>query len=324
MQYTFCSHNLWCRLIRQMCFPHENPAKCSFKHEHPSRWPVFSFPQALMQGLHQVTCLESEQMSYVCLCCFRCGFCGGLGLPPCLGHLVLDQLHHLHHHKTNSGPPKSRCLQAAGCGHSLGGRPSACPGPGWVSKVSSSSEALITLSFTLSIHIIVLSINVQMFRPNSGLWYCHSQHFIHVYICSAVFSVTAIRAHCPDEALCKVCWRHLTIFRFWYSYLIIISSNLSWFKSNWIRKKSLLQRDSILRIYEHYKHQTFSFTFSLIGTGLFRFEHLGGTVAWFRVRAFLCGVCMFSPCLRGFPPCTPVSPTVKNMQKMCAIKVAAV
>merc|ERR1712212_533143 len=28
-----------------------------------------------------------------------------------------------------------------------------------------------------------------------------------------------------------------------------------------------------------------------------------------RSRSFLCGVCMFSPCLRGFPPGTPVSPT---------------
>ncbi|KAF7660314.1 hypothetical protein LDENG_00284530 [Lucifuga dentata] len=27
-------------------------------------------------------------------------------------------------------------------------------------------------------------------------------------------------------------------------------------------------------------------------------------------RAFLCGVCMFSPCLRGFPPGAPVSPTI--------------
>merc|ERR1712212_763341 len=29
-----------------------------------------------------------------------------------------------------------------------------------------------------------------------------------------------------------------------------------------------------------------------------------------RSRSFLCGVCMFSPCLRGFPPGTPVSPTI--------------
>ncbi|KAF7664099.1 hypothetical protein LDENG_00189080 [Lucifuga dentata] len=29
-----------------------------------------------------------------------------------------------------------------------------------------------------------------------------------------------------------------------------------------------------------------------------------------RGRAFLCGVCMFSPCLRGFPPGVPVSPTI--------------
>uniref|UniRef100_A0A8C9Y782 lysophospholipase n=1 Tax=Sander lucioperca TaxID=283035 RepID=A0A8C9Y782_SANLU len=29
-------------------------------------------------------------------------------------------------------------------------------------------------------------------------------------------------------------------------------------------------------------------------------------------RAFLCGVCMFSPCLRGFPPGAPVSPTIKK------------
>ena len=28
---------------------------------------------------------------------------------------------------------------------------------------------------------------------------------------------------------------------------------------------------------------------------------------------FLCGVCMFSPCLRRFSPGTPVSPTTKNM-----------
>ena len=29
-------------------------------------------------------------------------------------------------------------------------------------------------------------------------------------------------------------------------------------------------------------------------------------------RAFLCGVCMFSPCLRGFPPGTPVSSHFKR------------
>ena len=31
-----------------------------------------------------------------------------------------------------------------------------------------------------------------------------------------------------------------------------------------------------------------------------------------RSGAFLCGVCMFSPCLRGFPPGAPVSPTIKS------------
>ncbi len=48
---------------------------------------------------------------------------------------------------------------------------------------------------------------------------------------------------------------------------------------------------------------------------------MGSTVAsqqdgpWFESRlsqdAFLCGVCMFSPSLRGFPPCAPVSPTIQ-------------
>merc|ERR1712082_87877 len=31
-----------------------------------------------------------------------------------------------------------------------------------------------------------------------------------------------------------------------------------------------------------------------------------------RSRSFLCGLCMFSPCSRGFPPGTPVSPTKKT------------
>merc|ERR1712168_1587011 len=40
---------------------------------------------------------------------------------------------------------------------------------------------------------------------------------------------------------------------------------------------------------------------------------LGSIPSWGKAWAFLCGVCMFSPCLRGFPPGTPVSPTSKNM-----------
>ena len=37
-------------------------------------------------------------------------------------------------------------------------------------------------------------------------------------------------------------------------------------------------------------------------------------------RAFLCGVCMFSPCLRGFPPGTPVSSHFKrHAQAMLSI-----
>ncbi|KAF7648729.1 hypothetical protein LDENG_00152480 [Lucifuga dentata] len=31
-------------------------------------------------------------------------------------------------------------------------------------------------------------------------------------------------------------------------------------------------------------------------------------------RDFLCGVCMFSPCLRGFPPGAPAS---SHLQKTC-------
>ncbi|KAF7648941.1 hypothetical protein LDENG_00149760, partial [Lucifuga dentata] len=38
---------------------------------------------------------------------------------------------------------------------------------------------------------------------------------------------------------------------------------------------------------------------------------LGSTPGW--GRAFLCGVCMFSLCLCGFPLSAPVSPTIKNM-----------
>lgn len=81
----------------------------------------------------------------LCVCSFRCGLSGGPGLPPGLGHLVLDQLNYLHHHQTNCGPGTSRCFQPAGRGHSLGGRSSTCPGPGWVSKVSSSSKSLNSL-----------------------------------------------------------------------------------------------------------------------------------------------------------------------------------
>ncbi|KAJ0064315.1 hypothetical protein NL108_001635 [Boleophthalmus pectinirostris] len=32
-----------------------------------------------------------------------------------------------------------------------------------------------------------------------------------------------------------------------------------------------------------------------------------------RFRAFLCGVCIFSPCLGVFPPGTPVPPSTQNM-----------
>ncbi len=34
-----------------------------------------------------------------------------------------------------------------------------------------------------------------------------------------------------------------------------------------------------------------------------------GSIPWL---FFLCGVCKFSPCLRGFPPCAPGSPPSKT------------
>lgn len=72
----------------------------------------------------------------VCKCPSRCGFCGGTGLPPGLGHPVLDQLHHVHHQQTHPGPEPSGRLRQGGRGGSVGGRPSTRAGPGWVSEVS--------------------------------------------------------------------------------------------------------------------------------------------------------------------------------------------
>lgn len=71
---------------------------------------------------------------------FRCGISGGVGLPPALGHPLLDQLHHLHHQPTDAGSEPSGRLQPAGRGHAVGGRPSSRVGPRRVSKVSTSTQ----------------------------------------------------------------------------------------------------------------------------------------------------------------------------------------
>lgn len=105
-------------------------------------------------------CFGLEQRSYVSPF-FRCGFSRGPGLPPSLGHAVLDELHHLHHHQTNCGPGTSRGLESTGRGHSLGGRPSACPGPGWVSKVSSSTKSMNSLSKRSKSQVPLLSLTVS-------------------------------------------------------------------------------------------------------------------------------------------------------------------
>lgn len=48
----------------------------------------------------------------------RCRLSGGLGLSPGLGHAVLDQLHHLHHHPPHGRPePLGRRWQAHGGHH---------------------------------------------------------------------------------------------------------------------------------------------------------------------------------------------------------------
>ncbi len=45
-------------------------------------------------------------------------------------------------------------------------------------------------------------------------------------------------------------------------------------------------------------------------------EHILWAARWlsgFESRSFLCGVCMFSPCLRGLPLCSPVSSHHQNV-----------
>lgn len=79
----------------------------------------------------------------VCECPSRCRFSGGPGLPPGLGHPVLDQLHHVHHQQTHPGPKQSGRLCEGGCGHALRGRPPTHGGPGWVSEVSRSFNSII-------------------------------------------------------------------------------------------------------------------------------------------------------------------------------------
>lgn len=72
---------------------------------------------------------------------FRCRISGGPGLPPAMGHPVLDQLHHLHHQPTDAGPEPNRRLQPAGCGDAVGRWPSSRVGSRRVSKVSTSTPS---------------------------------------------------------------------------------------------------------------------------------------------------------------------------------------
>lgn len=119
---------------------------------------------------------------------FRCGFSGGPGLPPGLGHLVLDQLHHLHDHQTNSGSDASRCLRAAGRRQSLGGGPSTRPGPGRVSKVS----------------LLALPRSLSVVSPLANFSFCHNISVLicfHVDICSGDLSFIATRGHHPADEL---------------------------------------------------------------------------------------------------------------------------
>lgn len=78
----------------------------------------------------------------VCECPSRCGFSGGPGLPPGMGHPVLDQLHHIHDQQTHSGPKQSGRLCKGGRGHALRGWPPTHGGPGWVSEVSRSFNSI--------------------------------------------------------------------------------------------------------------------------------------------------------------------------------------
>lgn len=92
------------------------------------------------QLMRQSQCWISE---VVFNCPSRCGFCGGAGLPPGLGHPVLDQLHHVHHQQTHPGPEPSGRLRERSRGHSVRGRPSTRAGPGWVPKVSHAFKTVI-------------------------------------------------------------------------------------------------------------------------------------------------------------------------------------
>ena len=67
----------------------------------------------------------------------RRGVGGGPGVPPGLGHAVLDELHHLHHQPPHGGPEPLGGLQPQHGGHHVRGRPPPRLRAGRMSGVSS-------------------------------------------------------------------------------------------------------------------------------------------------------------------------------------------
>lgn len=81
---------------------------------------------------------------YVSVC--RCWVSGGLGVSSGLGHFILDQLHHVHHHPSHCGPEPLGGFRPGHCGQHVRGWPPAGVRPGWMSEVRFSFHNKLIIS----------------------------------------------------------------------------------------------------------------------------------------------------------------------------------
>lgn len=200
----------------------------------------------------------------VCKCPSRCGFSGGPGLPPGLGHPVLDQLHHIHHQQTHPGPKQSGCLREGGSDQALWGRPPTRVGPGWVSEVSRSFN-----SITFDIGFKIWLSRFQLSRVFTSLqnfswvyWHCEQisavlfqqekrrcssvpsswfidrlfDWFLSPFICSLTYMLIFCQGRPQRERALKAL--------FFYFFYIATYCNINSDKWNWL---PLDQRPALLR-----------------------------------------------------------------------------